>query len=148
MKEVIKSIPSGFHQRKKRLNAFRFLRFAAVLIFFVFVYMNVYRHLMSVERNDEIGWVECFYWVLTTMSTLGYGDITFSGDDGRLFSMVVMFTGVFYLFIVLPFVFMEFLYKPFMEYQTGARVPESLARIRNILSLLIMIPSVMTSWIN
>ena len=38
---------------------------------------------------------ECFYWVLTTMSTLGYGDITFSGDDGRLFSMIVMFTGVF-----------------------------------------------------
>ena len=79
--------------------------------------------LCRLSNNDEIGWVECFYWVLTTMSTLGYGDITFSGDDGRLFSMVVMFTGVFYLFIVLPFVFMEFLYKPFMEYQTGARVP-------------------------
>ncbi len=78
---------------------------------------------MSAERSEYIGWVESFYWVLTTMSTLGYGDITFSGNDGRLFSMVVMFTGVFYLFIVLPFVFMEFLYKPFMEYQTGARVP-------------------------
>ena len=35
--------------------------------------------------------------------------------------MIVMFTGVFYLFIVL-IVFMEFLYKPFMEYQTGSRV--------------------------
>ncbi len=78
---------------------------------------------MSEERSvSQISWVESFYWVLTTMSTLGYGDITFSGDTGRLFSMVVMFTGVFYLFIVLPFVFMEFLYKPFMEYQTGSRV--------------------------
>ena len=78
---------------------------------------------MSEELGGvSIGWVEAFYWVLTTMSTLGYGDITFSGDSGRLFSMMVMFTGVFYLFIVLPFVFMEFLYKPFMEYQTGARV--------------------------
>ena len=118
MKEVIQSIPSGFHQRKKRINIFRFLKFALVLFFFVFVYMNIYRQLMSVERSQEIGWVESFYWVLTTMSTLGYGDITFMGDDGRLFSMVVMFTGVFYLFIVLPFVFMEFLYKPFVEYQT------------------------------
>ena len=62
------------------------------------------------------------------MSTLGYGDITFTGDDGRLFPMIVMFTGVFYLFIVLPFVFMEFLYKPFMEYQTGARVPRKFER--------------------
>ena len=123
MKEFIKSIPSGFHHRKKRINAFRFLRFALILVFFVVVYMNIYRHLMSEERSEPIGWVESFYWVLTTMSTLGYGDITFSGNNGRLFSMVVMFTGVFYLFIVLPFVFMEFLYKPFMEYQTGARVP-------------------------
>jgi Trk K+ transport system NAD-binding subunit len=80
-------------------------------------------NLMSKELGGvSIGWVEAFYWVLTTMSTLGYGDITFTGDSGRLFSMMVMFTGVFYLFIVLPFVFMEFLYKPFMEYQTGARV--------------------------
>jgi Trk K+ transport system NAD-binding subunit len=85
--------------------------------------MQIYAKLMSEELGGvEIGWVEAFYWVLTTMSTLGYGDITFSGDSGRLFSMIVMFTGVFYLFIVLPFVFMEFLYKPFMEYQTGARV--------------------------
>ena len=92
-------------------------------MFFVVVYMNIFKHLMSEERGVEyIPWVEAFYWVLTTMSTLGYGDITFTGSSGRLFSMLVMFTGVFYLFIVLPFVFMEFLYKPFMEYQTGARV--------------------------
>ena len=48
-------------------------------------------------------------------------------------TMVVFFndrhvSGVFYLFIVLPFVFMEFLYKPFMEYQTGARVPRKFER--------------------
>ena len=85
--------------------------------------MQVYMKLRSAELGGvSIGWVEALYWVLTTMSTLGYGDITFSSENGRLFSMAVMFTGVFYLFIVLPFVFMEFLYKPFMEYQTGARV--------------------------
>ncbi|MDA8823664.1 NAD-binding protein [Opitutales bacterium] len=123
MKEIIQSIPSVFKQRSKKKNVARFLRFGLVLVLFVFCYMQVYTKLMSEELGGvEIGWVEAFYWVLTTMSTLGYGDITFSGDIGRLFSMIVMFTGVFYLFIVLPFVFMEFLYKPFMEYQTGARV--------------------------
>ena len=123
MKDVIKSIPSSFKQKRKQKNVFNFFRFAIILAFFVVVYMNIFRLLMSEERGvSQISWVESFYWVLTTMSTLGYGDITFSGDTGRLFSMVVMFTGVFYLFIVLPFVFMEFLYKPFMEYQTGSRV--------------------------
>ena len=91
--------------------------------------MQIYRHLMSIERSEDVGVVESIYWVLTTMSTLGYGDITFSGDNGRLFSMVVMFTGVFYLFIVLPFVFMEFLYKPFMEYQTEHVFQESLREL-------------------
>jgi Trk K+ transport system NAD-binding subunit len=123
LKEIIQSIPSVFKQRSKKKNVARFLRFGLVLVLFVFCYMQIYAKLMSEELGGvEIGWVEAFYWVLTTMSTLGYGDITFSGDSGRLFSMIVMFTGVFYLFIVLPFVFMEFLYKPFMEYQTGARV--------------------------
>jgi len=122
VKELIKSTPSVFKQREKSRNVLRFLRFALVLFLFVGVYMYVYRNLMEAERQDSVSLVESCYWVLTTMSTLGYGDITFKGDAGRLFSMVVMFTGVFYLFIVLPFVFMEFLYKPFMEYQTGARV--------------------------
>ncbi|MEC8790442.1 MAG: NAD-binding protein [Verrucomicrobiota bacterium] len=123
MKEVIKSIPSVYKQRNKRKNLVRFFRFALVLVAFVCLYMHFYRELMSVERDAYVPWPEALYWVLTTMSTLGYGDIVFTGNAGRLFSMAVMFTGVFYLFIVLPFVFMEFLYKPFMEYQTGARVP-------------------------
>ena len=123
MKEVIKSIPSVFKKRTKARNAVRFLRFGLILVLFVFCYMQLYTNLMSKQLGGaQIGWVESFYWVLTTMSTLGYGDIVFTSESGRLFSMLVMFTGVFYLFIVLPFVFMEFLYKPFMEYQTGARV--------------------------
>lgn len=123
MKEVIKSIPSAFNQRSKRKNLSRFLRFALVLGCFVFIYMNIYRSLMGAERGEVITWVESFYWVLTTMSTLGYGDFTFDEPVGQVFSMGVLLTGLFYLFMMLPFVFMEFLYKPFMEYQTGARVP-------------------------
>ena len=124
VKDVIKSIPSSFKLKRKQKNVFNFFRFAIILALFVVIYMNIFRYLMAEERGvSVISWIESFYWVLTTMSTLGYGDITFSGDSGRLFSMLVMFTGVFYLFIVLPFVFMEFLYKPFMEYQTGSRVP-------------------------
>ena len=125
MKDSLHFMPSVFKERNRRKNATRLLRFFVVLAVFVIIYMNLYRSFMGAEREGEfIGWVEAFYWVLTTMSTLGYGDITFSGDTGRLFSMAVMFTGVFYLFIVLPFAFMEFLYKPFVEYQSGARVPK------------------------
>jgi len=125
VKASIHFMPSIFRERNRRKNVTRLLKLFVILAVFVVLYMNLYRSIMGDERNDAyIGWVESLYWVLTTMSTLGYGDITFSGNTGRLFSMAVMFTGVFYLFIVLPFAFMEFLYKPFVEYQSGARVPK------------------------
>ena len=123
MKRIVHKTPSVFHKRSKTRNASRILWFGGILLLFVWAYMVAYRHLMGQERGETVNWVESFYWVLTTMSTLGYGDITFKEDAGRIFSMAVMFTGVIYLFIVLPFFFMEFLYKPFMEYQMGARVP-------------------------
>ena len=96
VKDVIQSIPSVFKQRNKRKNAVRFLRFGFILVLFVGCYMQFYMKLMSEELGGvNISWVESFYWVLTTMSTLGYGDITFKEDAGRLFSMMVMFTEFF-----------------------------------------------------
>jgi Trk K+ transport system NAD-binding subunit len=65
--------------------------------------------------------------VVTTMTTLGFGDITFKSDIGRIFSMVVMLTGVFMLLVMLPFTFIEFLYSPWMKAQSNARAPRELA---------------------
>ena len=63
------------------------------------------------------------YWVLITMSTVGYGDITFETHLGQFFSLAVMMSGVVYLFILLPFSFMEFFYKPLAKAQSESRVP-------------------------
>jgi Trk K+ transport system NAD-binding subunit len=57
------------------------------------------------------------------MTTLGFGDITFKCDLGRVFSMIVMFIGVFMLLVMLPFTFIEFLYAPWMKAQSNARAP-------------------------
>ena len=117
MKELIKSTPSVFRHREKSRNALRFLRFALVLFLFVGVYMYVYRNLMEAERQQAVSLVECFYWVLTTMSTLGYGDITFKGgcgpavfDDGDVYrSLLPLYRA--------SLCFHGILYKPFMEYR-------------------------------
>lgn len=63
------------------------------------------------------------YWTLTVMSTLGFGDITFTSDPGRLFSMLVMVSGVIFLLIMLPFTFIQFFYAPWLEEQNKARAP-------------------------
>ncbi len=123
MKRAVHSNNSGFRASENTRNASRITKFVIILLCFVTVYMFVFKNLWETETETEVSWVDSFYWTLTTMSTLGYGDITFQEEAGRMFSMLVMFTGVIYLFIVLPFFFMEFFYKPFVKYQMGARVP-------------------------
>ena len=66
------------------------------------------------------------YWVLVVMSTLGFGDITFHSDIGRLFSVVVLISGSVFMLVLLPFMFIQFFYVPWMEAQAAARAPREL----------------------
>ena len=43
-----------------------------------------------VYEGRSYSWITGFYWTLTTMSTLGFGDITFTSDIGKIFSVVVL----------------------------------------------------------
>ncbi len=60
------------------------------------------------------------------MSTLGFGDITFSGDLGRLFSILVLLSGIIFLLVMLPFTFIQFFYAPWLEAQNKALAPREL----------------------
>jgi hypothetical protein len=77
-------------------------------------------------EGKDFSWVTGFYWTLTVMSTLGFGDITFHSDLGRIFSIFVLLSGVFFLLILLPFTFIQFFYAPWMEAQSAARAPREL----------------------
>ena len=78
--------------------------------------------LMHREGRD-FSIVSGFYWTTTVMTTLGFGDITFAGDEGRGFSVIVMVTGVLFQSVILPFVFIHFLWSPWVESQRLARIP-------------------------
>ena len=80
-------------------------------------------HLIARYEGVEYSWVTGLYWTLTVMSTLGFGDITFQSDVGRVFSIVVLLTGIFMLLIVLPFAFIRFFYAPWLEAQLRSRAP-------------------------
>lgn len=60
------------------------------------------------------------------MSTLGFGDITFESDTGRLFSVVVLLTGILAILAVLPFAFIQFIFVPWMAQRESARTPRKL----------------------
>jgi Trk K+ transport system NAD-binding subunit len=74
-------------------------------------------------EGQQHSWVSGFYWTLSTMSTLGFGDITFTSDVGRIFSIVVLVSGVVFMLVLLPFTFIEFFYEPWIDARAQSRVP-------------------------
>lgn len=111
-----------FQNRPSRRNFVILLRFLAVLIAMVGVY-SVLFHFLMVREGQDYTWITGVYWTLTVMSTLGFGDITFHTDLGRLFSLMVLLSGVVFLLVLLPFTFIEFFYEPWMKARAAARVP-------------------------
>lgn len=125
MKSFIAVITAFMGNRSSRSNFKTLLRLISVLLFLVLVYSVIFHMLMELE-GQHYSWITGVYWTLTVMSTLGFGDITFHSDLGRLFSIVVLMTGVMFLLVILPFTFIEFFYAPWIKAQATARTPREL----------------------
>ena len=108
-----------------RRNIRILLRFLLILAILVTIYSFIF-HVIMVFEGRQHSWITGFYWTLTVMSTLGFGDITFTSDAGRAFSIVVLLSGMVFLLILLPFTFIEFFYAPWMRAQAEARAPRQL----------------------
>lgn len=100
----------------------KFLLFLTGMIAFY----SVGFHFLMLAEGKSYSWITGVYWTLTVMSTLGFGDITFTTDLGKLFSLVVLITGVVFLLILLPFTFIQFFYAPWLEAREKARAPRTL----------------------
>jgi voltage-gated potassium channel len=111
-----------FREEGNKRNLALLLRFFAALIGLVVAYSIVFHYIM-LREGRSFSWITGFYWTLTVMSTLGFGDITFESDLGRLFSMLVLMSGIVFLLILLPFTFIQFFYAPWLEARTAARTP-------------------------
>ena len=124
MKFLMGQFIYAFGRRQER-NVKMLVKFLLILLALITVYSVLFHFLMMLE-NREFSWITGFYWTLTVMSTLGFGDITFTSDLGRLFCMVVLLSGIILLLIMLPFTFIQFFYAPWLEAQTRARAPREL----------------------
>lgn len=124
MKFLLGQFISLLTKRKER-NVRMLVKFLLILIMMIIVYSALFHFLMILE-NQKYSWITGFYWALTVMSTLGFGDITFTSDIGKLFSIVVLLSGLVFLLIMLPFTFIQFFYAPWLEAQTKARAPREL----------------------
>jgi Trk K+ transport system NAD-binding subunit len=118
---------SYFLQNKEiRQNLPILLKYVGVLVAVIVVFTVLFHFIMLYAEGEQHSWITGLYWTLTVMSTLGFGDITFQSDIGRLFSVIVLITGIVMLLIVLPFAFIRFFYAPWLEAQIRSRAPREL----------------------
>ncbi len=125
MKALIAVISAFKENRSSSANLRTLLRLFGIMFAMIAIY-SVLFHVLMESEGQRHSWLTGLYWTLTVMTTLGFGDITFQGDIGRLFSIFVLVTGVMFMLVMLPFTFIQFFYAPWMEAQSRAKAPREL----------------------
>ena len=101
------------------------LRLGLGIMLLVATYSVIFMVLMDYEHQDQnANTIIAIYWVIITITTLGYGDIVFYSPIGRLFSVIVALSGVAILWAVI----MPLIITPRLEYLVRA-APALLLRI-------------------
>ena len=108
-----------------RRNVRLLVNFLIVLAAMVVVYSALFQLLMEWE-GQEHSWLSGFYWTFVTMSTTGFGDITFHTDPGRIFSLIVLFSGTIFMLVLLPVMIIQFFFAPWVEAQSESLAPREI----------------------
>lgn len=123
MKFLVSQVSYFLSRQESRQNVRALLKYLLFLVAVILLFTILFHFLMLYVEGKEHSWLSGLYWVLVVMSTLGFGDITFETDVGRLFSVFVLLSGVVLLLIMLPFTFIRFFYAPWLEAQLHSRAP-------------------------
>src|SRR5688572_7367961 len=114
-----------FAAGETRTNLAALLKYFAFLVAMITGYAVIFHLIMGRIEGQQHSWITGFYWTLVVMTTLGFGDITFTSDVGRLFSILVLLSGVVFLLVMLPFLFIRLFYAPWLEARVRLRAPRA-----------------------
>lgn len=107
----------------KRRTFIVFFYFLIIL----FIYSEVFIILKYYYENERYTLLDGVYWVISTITTVGYGDVVFYSHMGKIFTIVVMLTGVLFVFgFVFPYVIM-----PWTEMKLRLSLPKSIEGLKN-----------------
>ncbi|MBH54156.1 MAG: potassium transporter TrkA [Opitutaceae bacterium] len=125
MKFFTANVAAFLEKGSSRRNFKLLIRFLLILFGMICLYSFLFHMIMRMEGQEHSPFTG-IYWTLTVMSTLGFGDITFYSDLGRLFSTIVLVSGMVFLLMLMPFTLIEFFYTPWVEAQAKTRAPRDL----------------------
>ncbi|MGH9374086.1 MAG: potassium channel family protein [Vicinamibacterales bacterium] len=123
MKFLASQLAFLISDRENRANLGALLKYVLLLALLILGYAVLFHVIKSQVEGEQHSWVTGLYWTLVVMTTLGFGDITFQSDIGRIFSIVVLLSGVVLLLVMLPFLFIRLFYAPWLEARVRLRAP-------------------------
>ncbi len=103
--------------------------FLAITYFLIIliIYSEIFVILKLYFEDEYYSIFDGFYWVITTVTTVGYGDIVLHSVPGRIFTILVMLTGIFFLFgFLFPYVLI-----PWAEMKLRLYVPRKVEGLKN-----------------
>jgi voltage-gated potassium channel len=104
----------------RRLWHRNILRPVAVALAIIAVYMFLFMEMMIYEgQSEHANLYDAFYWVISTFTTVGYGDIVFNSPYGKMFSVFVQLTGIPLVFGIL----FTLVIIPWMEKKIQSTIP-------------------------
>lgn len=114
---------------KKRLIWHRALfKSTGGVIALILFYMLLFTRIMIHEgQSNHVNFYDALYWVISTITTVGYGDIVVTSNAGKMYAIFVQLTGIPLVFGIL----FTLLIIPWMENKihsnTPSRVPRNLS---------------------
>lgn len=118
-------------QQSNRRNLMFMVKFFIFITVLIFLYSVAFHYIMAAEDR----WyspITGLYWTMTVMSTLGFGDITFASDLGKIFTIIVLMSGILLFMLIMPFTFIRYVYSPWLDAQSRAIIPKELpATVKN-----------------
>jgi Trk K+ transport system NAD-binding subunit len=126
VKFLTSQISYFLNERAARQNIRALLKYVAFTAAVIAAYSVIFHLIMLHAEGRYHSWITGIYWTLTVMTTLGFGDITFTSDIGRLFSIIVLLSGIVLLLILLPFMFIRLFYAPWLEAQIRLTAPREI----------------------
>ena len=127
MKFISSQISYFLSEKDARQNIRALVKYLVFLLAVIALYSVIFHLIMLYVEGRYHSWITGIYWTLTVMTTLGFGDITFTSDLGRFFSIIVLLSGILLLLILLPFMFIRLFYAPWLEAQVRLKAPREIA---------------------
>ena len=117
---------SVFREAGVRRDLTAFIRFLLLLVCVILVFSLLFQVIMVRVEGRSFSWITAVYWTVVTMSTLGEGEVVFLSDLGRIFTLIVLISGILLILVLLPFTFIRFFYAPWLKAQLRLRAPREL----------------------